>query len=1015
MWVSIVGDAGRGKSCLLWYLCHTLKQDTRVEVLPFLADHIADSLGREIVQLVRPSNGRRRNGKPIVILIDTLDLLVGVNDAELARNLSALRALGCLLITTSRPQEADRLYQSCDRDFQVPLRRYTNEEFKLITHKYIEKSYPHWPEELKEMQFAKVTQLLEQQRDVARELDLEPLILRMIFEAYVPNDIPQDINTQKVYERFWQQRVLEDRTPKPAVQRMRSRICRFLAREIAFGKSALHGEAVYLDRLPESAVLAPGALPPEEVIEGLVSSGVLQWSMGRQAVRFFHQTFFEYTAAYDLLCLLTDERGGDGEVAALLADVAGSRFFRVPILKQLAVQDYYHGSGGTYREIVRSLRGIDSELAAQLVLEIAGKVEDPRVCVDICEEWIAANRNKIGAVICETVKHYPSRHVETALVLLRPYLDTSRKKAVYALCADSLAIIAPGAVGAFLRQGLGNVKSSSDLNEKNIYTAALLEAWYYGADGAMRDLARLSKSLTDGQFSNLLTELALKTNGENSEQVARFLSDVVLPAALDQKCEAKVWEPIVRLVVKVHEYLPDTMRQIGQDLLESERWRVNAASAVNTGKIVGRILADTTLIDKALTDLVKGDHALRLMSAEILRSASPTHAEYIIEHVLRVHPSGESQGYVDSLFRIVASLENVAAAKTLAFLERWVWAHGTGAALRETFRRLAHDSPAQSRAWLLARLDISDPALQRTYFIFFGVLAEANVEIFSAQDLAFVCDIASRSTGEVRRLLASVAGRVAVVDESLADRLIATVFANDKEEQHTAVIMSLEHCAESHPQFLLGQLGLIFQAALTLHRPRYLQALFRILKSFGRGPCELLLQRLDELFTEQVAGVINDGELLTEFIAVLKICAKSNPALAYRISTRCRITSSGVAKGLSALYANLADRSDDPQLLTEVLAGFVTVLQKEIHGNIVGNALGTALPRIDGKLGGRYVVDMVFTARRCIANEDTLVDLLNAAMRVSSFTQQDVAAMLNEVDPKFSRARGILLVKRASK
>jgi hypothetical protein len=109
------------------------------------------------------------------------------------------------------------------------------------------------------------------------------------------------------------------------------------------------------------------------------------------------------------------------------------------------------------------------------------------------------------------------------------------------------------------------------------------------------------------------------------------------------------------------------------------------------------------------------------------------------------------------------------------------------------------------------------------------------------------------------------------------------------------------------------------------------------------------------------------------------------------------------------LYANVADRSDDPRLLTEVLAGFRRLLPEGVHGN----ALGMALPCIDGKLGGRRVVEMIFAASRSITDGDTLDVLMKAAVRVPSFTQQDRAEMLNQLDPRFTRARGSLLVKSA--
>src|SRR5205085_8568959 len=93
----------------------------------------------------------------------------------------------------------------------------------------------------KEQQFGKVANLLEQRRN-ANELDFEPLILRMIFEVYAPHDIPQDINTQKVYQRFWEERILRDRRQSPAQQLTRDRLCRLFARSIMFTEENRHSD-----------------------------------------------------------------------------------------------------------------------------------------------------------------------------------------------------------------------------------------------------------------------------------------------------------------------------------------------------------------------------------------------------------------------------------------------------------------------------------------------------------------------------------------------------------------------------------------------------------------------------------------------------------------------------------------------------------------------------------------------------------------------------------------------------
>jgi hypothetical protein len=1014
-WISIVGDAGHGKSCLLWYLFHRLKNDGSFLVLPLLADHLVDDLGQEISHAIRHlASGRRGDDGRIVVLVDTLDILVGINDAVLARALNALRAAGCLLITTSRPHEAERFYRLCNRDEEVPLKRYTDKEFALVTRRYIDKAYPRWSSGQKEAQFRKVAELLEQRRDIARELDLEPLILRMIFEAYVPEDITQDINTQKVYEKFWRERVLEDRQRALAEQRARAAVCRFLAREIIFGRGALHAESIHLDYLSARWEKAHDAPLPDEVITRLVSSGVLQWAMGKQAVRFFHQTFLEYAAAFDLLQRLTAAQDVRDDLEGLYADVVGNNFFRVPVLKQLAVQDYYYGKGEALRDVVSRLRAVNSELAAQLVLEVVGKVENAQPCVEVCAEWITKDKNKIGAVLLDTVRHYPSKHVGTAFALLASYLDTPQRNAIYAVCEDSFAVIAPEPVREFLRAKLKDVMNSPNLDEKNAYKRALLAAWHHGSPGALDDLAELFKRLSDGQRQGLLEELARKVSVKNAAQVARFLTSEILPALLSRKCGAKVWKPAVELFSKVRELLPETAAEIARTLLADKSWLNDTTSAVNVGKMAGETLADKALLDRALADLSAADHATRMMSAAMLCEAHRSDSDYIIDGVLRIPPRGdESDEYVDSLFKVVSRFENVDASKIFVFLERWTWTHGSGTALRETFERLAAAAPAESKAWLMRRVKTRNPLAQRAHFVFLSLLAEKNVEIFSPQDLASIYEAALESTNEVRRLFASLAGRIAVVDERLADKVITSAFGGNEDQQNRAVIMSLEHCAKSHPQFVLDQTARVFTPALASHRLRYLQAFFRVLKSLAPVRGEQLLATLDEQFNVEVAEAINDGEVLTEFLRVLKISAYSNPPLAYRIASRCQIVSAGVAKDLAALYSNISDHSDDPALLSNLLEGFSNIAVLDgVHNNIFRNALGRALPKIDRKLGGRHVAEMITKVYLRIKDERILVDLLEAADRVRSFTTQDRVEMLKRIDPAFVQARGVLLRKR---
>jgi hypothetical protein len=198
-WLSIVGDAGHGKSSLLWYLFTELSASARFIVVPFMAqvENDFDALVETVAKLQPHADTPRH----LIVLIDTLDIVVGVDEQALAAMLNSLKALGALVITTSRKQEAEKLGRFVASNSQVELRRYNDAEAQEAIRNQIRIFYHRQTEAEQQRQFDQVWGLLEQQRDV-RELDLEPLILRMLFEAYAPAEIPRDVNTQQVYRRI---------------------------------------------------------------------------------------------------------------------------------------------------------------------------------------------------------------------------------------------------------------------------------------------------------------------------------------------------------------------------------------------------------------------------------------------------------------------------------------------------------------------------------------------------------------------------------------------------------------------------------------------------------------------------------------------------------------------------------------------------------------------------------------------------------------------------------------------
>lgn len=568
-WISVVGDAGHGKSCLLWYIYKYLKEDTRLKVIPFQAQLLTDKPWEQIKETVSQLRGRGDQVQPVVILVDTLDILVGIDDSSLATTLNALRASDYLLITCSRRQEDERISTIVQSDKLIELKRYNEHEAQQAIYKYINISYPSWSEEQKEQQFIKVWGLLDQRRRM-QELDFEPLILRMIFETYAPDDIPQDINTQKVYKEFWEKRVILDRTKDTSDQFKREQFCNFLARQIAFGQEKSHSDTFPLGELHRlwEKLDQTGSFP-FNIVNNLTSTGVLQWATGRSAIRFFHQTFFEYTAAHDLLWI-TETQDRDSKIKLLLEDVARLNFFRIPILKQLVIQDFYERKL-FLKEITNKLRSINSDLSAQLTLEIIGKIQyqDDNYCIEACKEWIEEEREKFENLICDTVKYYPGNRINIALNLLKAYLNTGRETAIYSLCKESFASVAPDLVHEFLHTKLQDIKKSDNDDKKGYFKSSLCAVIRYGAIGALDDISELLPYLKPGQQKGTLLDIAEITTKQNAAEVALFLGRIFDTIA--QGKEGEVWHAFLEAFSTAHRWLPEKTKAMAQALIETDK------------------------------------------------------------------------------------------------------------------------------------------------------------------------------------------------------------------------------------------------------------------------------------------------------------------------------------------------------------------------------------------------------------------------------------------------------------
>lgn len=334
----LVGEAGRGKTSLLWNLYHTLSREEGLEVW-FIKSTLLSNAAPSKFRPAETSPGSlsaetfshgiaqvKALGKSPVLLFDTLDLLL---HDEASRNLLltilfSLLEQKCAVVATCRPQEVPRLNPV---DFRrVTLVDYEGGELEEAIQKHVARFYARAIQSEGKDYAADILDAVMRGLPIS-EVCANPLTLRMLFIIYFPSDIPTDVNVFELYKQYWQNRVEKDyRAGTPFTDENAPNL------EDAAAAVALcmlmrgtpEVEAGQLRRVAGGF----GASPRE--IEGLISRGVLHASeMGK--ISFFHQTFFEHSAARGLLKRL------GAEALSLLEQRGASKpndLFTSPIYEQ---------------------------------------------------------------------------------------------------------------------------------------------------------------------------------------------------------------------------------------------------------------------------------------------------------------------------------------------------------------------------------------------------------------------------------------------------------------------------------------------------------------------------------------------------------------------------------------------------------------------------------------------------------------------------------------------------------
>lgn len=319
----VVGNAGYGKTSLLWSLHRRLRDRQSDREVLFIKATLLASEGSSLTttpgqnvaaDLKTAARYLSTRATAPILLLDTVDLLL---HNELDRDstlglVGALREIGSSIVMTCRVQEAQVL-QSAIHVQRLSLGEYTDRELAEAIRKHVSRFYER-PNRRQVQEHVERLQEAVARGYPLREVCYNPLTLRMLFALYAPHEIhSHEINVFDLYGVFWEDRVVHDRRAgsggpdhqAPSLEKSAGAVALIMLAE---------GQPEIGRRLAVKVLARFGGETSE--IEDLKARGVLQGS--GDSLSFFHQTFMEYSAAQGVLIIL----GGEG-----LAEVS-ARFFK---------------------------------------------------------------------------------------------------------------------------------------------------------------------------------------------------------------------------------------------------------------------------------------------------------------------------------------------------------------------------------------------------------------------------------------------------------------------------------------------------------------------------------------------------------------------------------------------------------------------------------------------------------------------------------------------------------------
>jgi len=322
----VSGEAGHGKSSMLWGLYRRLREDQGIEAFLLNALWLVDPAsptaaplipGEELARALGDVHTKGRTG---AVLIDTADILLH-HEADRRRLLDLcdlVMEAGGHVVVTSRPDEARSLPRQIFR--HVGLQPYDDRELAEAVTRHVQSYCSDAPPHPLD---AKVALILDAEARglPTREICRSPLLLRLLFDLYAPQFPALELDVSGLYRLYWRRRIVADTRSEVVPGGDAGRDLSAPAQQagialLAAGRTELESNVLlrHMATVAHSWRTLASELVLESAIDSLAQRGVVVRS--RLGVRFFHQTLFEYAAAVGLL-----ERDGQRAVDFLAVHV----------------------------------------------------------------------------------------------------------------------------------------------------------------------------------------------------------------------------------------------------------------------------------------------------------------------------------------------------------------------------------------------------------------------------------------------------------------------------------------------------------------------------------------------------------------------------------------------------------------------------------------------------------------------------------------------------------------------